>query len=81
MKISLHPKARSSNKNLFLAEDPFPFPLTPFTGNFVNPSPFRSRQKGTDVKSDGLAKRKKNIALNIRLYMSFSLSKRLLYDG
>jgi hypothetical protein len=26
---------------------------------FVNPSPFRSRQKVTDVKSDGLPKQKK----------------------
>ena len=41
---------------------------------FVNPSPFRRRQKVTDVKSDGLP-RKKIIALNIRLCMPFSLHK------
>ena len=28
---------------------------------FVNPSPFRSRQKVTDVKSDGLPKKEKKL--------------------
>jgi hypothetical protein len=46
---------------------------------FVNPSPFRSRQKVTDVKSDGFPKLEKNLKHRIYVYLKrFHHSKRLL---